>query len=273
MPRASPTTSSSSRHPGRDRQAPRGVPRRAAGATGTPALSNDEMLTAFRDSTVAGRAGLRADAGAAARDHPARARDARHAGGADDKPGLVARAHHGDGGTPVRLLGDVRLAPGGHRDRLRHLHPSSATRKSWRWASRRARRSTVTARRTGPGILFGALDAAGTFGVLMLTEFRGIQEFGFIAGISVLVAFVAMMTLFPAALLVLPRRRARRRAARMISAASIRGRGPRDPAAAATPDARAPRRRPGDGGVAGGAALGALRLQPPGPAGARARSR
>ena len=38
-----------------------------AGTTGTPALSNDEMLTAFHDSTIATGAGLRADARTAAR--------------------------------------------------------------------------------------------------------------------------------------------------------------------------------------------------------------
>ena len=64
----------------------------------------------------------------------------------------------------------------------------------------------VTARRAGPGILFAALSAAGTFGVLTLTEFRGIVEFGFIAGMSILMAFVAMMTLFPAVLVILDRR-------------------------------------------------------------------
>lgn len=65
----------------------------------------------------------------------------------------------------------------------------------------------IMARRTGPGILFGALSAAGTFGVLLLTDFRGIQEFGFIAGIAILMAFLAMMTLLPA-VLVATRRRA-----------------------------------------------------------------
>src|SRR5262249_9804040 len=73
----------------------------------------------------------------------------------------------------------------------------------------------VTAARSGPGILFGALTAAGTFGVLMLTEFRGIQEFGFIAGVAILMAFVSMVTLLPA-LLVL--RRGRR-----VTAAASRG--------------------------------------------------
>src|SRR5438034_2611503 len=64
----------------------------------------------------------------------------------------------------------------------------------------------ATAAGSGPGILFGALAAAGTFGVLMLTEFRGIQEFGFVAGIAILMAFIAMVTLFPALLVTMHRR-------------------------------------------------------------------
>src|SRR5262249_23530385 len=71
----------------------------------------------------------------------------------------------------------------------------------------------ATARHTGPGVMFGALTGAGTFGVLALTEFRGIQEFGVIAGIAILMAFVAMLTFFPALLLVLHRRRPARIAA------------------------------------------------------------
>ena len=57
-----------------------------------------------------------------------------------------------------------------------------------------------TAARTGPGMLIGALTAAGTFFVLVLTDFRGIQELGFIAGISILLAWLGMMTVLPALL-------------------------------------------------------------------------
>jgi uncharacterized protein len=63
-----------------------------------------------------------------------------------------------------------------------------------------------TAGRTGPGMLIGALTAAGTFYVLMLTDFRGIQELGFIAGTSILLAWLSMMTLFPAVLMIVDRR-------------------------------------------------------------------
>jgi hopanoid biosynthesis associated RND transporter like protein HpnN len=63
----------------------------------------------------------------------------------------------------------------------------------------------LAAARTGPGMLAGALTAAGTFFVLMLTDFRGIQELGFIAGIAILIAWVGMMTLFPAILVFVDR--------------------------------------------------------------------
>jgi len=67
-----------------------------------------------------------------------------------------------------------------------------------------------TAARTGPGMLAGAVTAAGTFFVLMLTDFRGIQELGFIAGIAILLAWVGMMTLFPAILMFVDRHHADR---------------------------------------------------------------
>ncbi len=68
----------------------------------------------------------------------------------------------------------------------------------------------LTAGRSGPGILLGALTAAGAFYVLTLTHFRGIKELGFIAGTSILLAWLAMMTLFPALLVLVDRRHAKR---------------------------------------------------------------
>ena len=65
----------------------------------------------------------------------------------------------------------------------------------------------ITAARTGPGIALGALTAAGTFYVLMLTDFHGVQELGFVAGTALLMAFVAMLTVFPAVLALGDRRR------------------------------------------------------------------
>jgi hopanoid biosynthesis associated RND transporter like protein HpnN len=68
----------------------------------------------------------------------------------------------------------------------------------------------VTGARTGPGMLLGALTAAGTFFVLVLTDFRGIEELGFIAGLSILLAWTGMVTLFPALLILVDRRHATR---------------------------------------------------------------
>ena len=68
----------------------------------------------------------------------------------------------------------------------------------------------ITAARTGPGMLLGALTAGGTFFVLMLTEFRGIKELGYIAGLAIMLSWLAMMTVFPAVLVLVDRRHARR---------------------------------------------------------------
>ena len=68
----------------------------------------------------------------------------------------------------------------------------------------------LTAARTGPGMLIGALTAGGTFYVLMLTDFRGIQELGFIAGTAIILAWLGMMTFFPALLTLVDRRHAGR---------------------------------------------------------------
>mgnify|MGYP003694422963 CR=1 FL=1 len=55
-----------------------------------------------------------------------------------------------------------------------------------------------------------ALTAGGTFLVLMLTEFRGIKELGYIAGLAIMLSWLAMMTVFPAVLVLVDRRHARR---------------------------------------------------------------
>jgi uncharacterized protein len=65
-----------------------------------------------------------------------------------------------------------------------------------------------TAALTGPGILLGALTAAGTFFVLLLTGFQGIREFGAVSGIAILTSFLSMITLFPALLVLVDRGRA-----------------------------------------------------------------
>jgi hopanoid biosynthesis associated RND transporter like protein HpnN len=68
----------------------------------------------------------------------------------------------------------------------------------------------VTAARSGPGMLLSAVTAAGTFYVLALTDFRGVQELGIIAGTAILLSWLAMMTLLPAALVLIDRRHADR---------------------------------------------------------------
>src|SRR3989475_1132116 len=68
----------------------------------------------------------------------------------------------------------------------------------------------ITAARSGPGMLLGAVTAAGTFYVLWLTDFRGVRELGFIAGTALLLAWLAMMTVFPAEIVLLHRRHASR---------------------------------------------------------------
>jgi uncharacterized protein len=68
----------------------------------------------------------------------------------------------------------------------------------------------ITAARSGPGMLLAAISAAATFYVLMLTDFRGLQELGFISGTALLLSWIAMMFVFPAILVLVDRRHANR---------------------------------------------------------------
>jgi hopanoid biosynthesis associated RND transporter like protein HpnN len=61
--------------------------------------------------------------------------------------------------------------------------------------------------RAGPGMLLGALTAAGAFVVLMLTDFQGIREFGFVSAMAIMMAFLSMITVLPALLTLLGRYR------------------------------------------------------------------
>jgi hopanoid biosynthesis associated RND transporter like protein HpnN len=65
----------------------------------------------------------------------------------------------------------------------------------------------ITAARAGPGMLFAAVTGAAAFFVLAFTDFRGLQELGIVAGAALLLAWLAMMTVFPAALVLVDRRR------------------------------------------------------------------
>src|SRR5438876_8226078 len=177
----------------------------AAGATGTPALSNDEMLTAFRDSTMATLLAVTLTVGALF---------------------LVMRCAVAPLVMTAVLLASLAWSLGIITATVGHLTVFSVMVISlligigidygvylfFRYEEELGLGRTpqqaldATAAGSGPGILFGALAAAGTFGVLLLTEFRGIQEFGFVAGISILMAFIAMLTLFPALLVTMHRR-------------------------------------------------------------------
>lgn len=57
-----------------------------------------------------------------------------------------------------------------------------------------------TFRITGPGILTGALTTAAAFMTTMFTDFTGVAEMGFIAGIGVLLCLLTMFTVYPALL-------------------------------------------------------------------------
>jgi hopanoid biosynthesis associated RND transporter like protein HpnN len=75
--------------------------------------------------------------------------------------------------------------------------------------------------RAGPGILLGALTAAGAFVVLMITDFQGIREFGFVSATAILLAFLSMITLFPALLALADRRRARTGSGTLATAPAV----------------------------------------------------
>jgi len=92
-----------------------------------------------------------------------------------------------------------------------------------------------TAARCGPGILLGALTAAVTFYILTIAEFQGIRDFGFISGTAILLAFLSMVTVFPAALLLIDRWQRAPRPVRVVAA-----HGPRRPEAGEPRRSRVP---------------------------------
>ena len=174
-----------------------------AGVTGGPALSNDEMLTAFEDSQLATALAVALTLGVL----------------------LLAFRRIGE---PLVMLGVLVLSlvwslglisvTVGHltvfsvmfisiviglgidygiyvlfrRDEERML------------GARPAAAFELMAARTGPGILLGALTAAATFYALTATDFHGVQELGFVAGTALIMSFVAMLTVFPALLMLVP---------------------------------------------------------------------
>jgi uncharacterized protein len=175
-----------------------------AGVTGSPAISNDEMMTAFADSKTAGIVATVATLG------------------------LVLAAFR-QVAAPLLMFGTLAVSQAwtlgivtlvvGHLNIFSVMFVSIVigigidygiyvlfrVREQTALGASTQAALEVAAHRTGPGILLGALTGAGAFFVLTLTEFRGIREFGLISGIAVLMAFLAMLTLFPALLVLLDR--------------------------------------------------------------------
>ena len=58
---------------------------------------------------------------------------------------------------------------------------------------------------TGTPIFYGALTTSAVFFTLMLGSFKGFTEFGFVAGIGVLLAFITMCTVLPAMTILMER--------------------------------------------------------------------
>ncbi len=56
----------------------------------------------------------------------------------------------------------------------------------------------VAVSETGASIFFGAMTTSATFFTLLLTDFQGFSQFGLVAGIGVIIAFITMVTVFPA---------------------------------------------------------------------------
>ncbi len=55
----------------------------------------------------------------------------------------------------------------------------------------------ITFRETGSSVLYGAASTAFVFIVLMVTEFRGLYELGFLGGIGILILFFAVLLIMP----------------------------------------------------------------------------
>ncbi len=188
------------------------LPDVAAGVTGGPALATDEMTTAFRDSgiaTVVAGALTLAVLIVAFRQVT--------------KPLLMLLVL----ATSVIVSVGVITLTVGHLTIFSVMFISMVVGLGidygiyvlYRYEEERAGREprdavAVAAERSGPGIVLGASSAAVTFYVLMLTHFRGIREFGFVAGTALLIALLAMLTLFPAVLVLIDTSRFGRRSGR-----------------------------------------------------------
>ena len=176
-----------------------------AGVTGAPALSNDEMAAAFEDGRLASILAFALTL-------------------------LLLLVAFRSVMTPLLMVGTLAVSLGWSMGLITlvvgHLSVFSVMFISivvgigidygiyflFRYEEERALGASVpmalerTALLSGPGILLGAVTAAGAFLVLVLTTFQGIREFGLVSGIAILFAFLSMITLFPACLVLVDRR-------------------------------------------------------------------
>lgn len=177
-----------------------------AGVTGGPAISSDEMATAFKDSNVATLLALTLTLGLLLLSF-------RRVGAPMLMLAALVTSLAWSMGIATLVVGSLNIFSVMFISIVVGIGIDYGIYFLYRYDEERALGGTreaalaVTAERTGPGILLGALAATGTFFVLMLTEFRGIREFGFVSGTAVLASFVAMLTLFPALLTLADRRR------------------------------------------------------------------
>jgi uncharacterized membrane protein YdfJ with MMPL/SSD domain len=63
----------------------------------------------------------------------------------------------------------------------------------------------ITFTSTGQAIAVGALTTAASLYVLVVADFKGFSEFGFISGTGIILALIAMMVVMPALLILLER--------------------------------------------------------------------
>jgi len=170
----------------------------SAGVTGGPALSADEMTSAFRDSGIATLV-------AAVLTLAVLVLAFRQVVKPLVMLGVLATSVIVSIGVITLTVGHLTIFSVMFISMVVGLGIDYGIYVLYRYEAERAGRDprdavAVVAERSGPGIVLGALSGAVTFYVLMLTDFRGIREFGFVAGTALLIALLAMLTLFPAAL-------------------------------------------------------------------------
>src|SRR2546425_666966 len=186
----------------------------SAGVTGGPAMSADEMTSAFRDSGIATLV-------AAVLTLAVLVLAFRQVVKPLVMLGVLATSVIVSIGVITLTVGHLTIFSVMFISMVVGLGIDYGIYVLYRYEAERAGRDprdavAVVAERSGPGIVLGALSGAVTFYVLMLTDFRGIREFGFVAGTALLIALLAMLTLFPAALVLVDASRLGRRDRRRI---------------------------------------------------------